>query len=317
MEKVAVIDTGTNSTRLLIATVRNGHVSELGRHLTVTRLGAGVQETGRLDENARRRVARCVDEYAELISRHKPVRTIILATSSVRDAADGESFIAALAARHGYEYRVLSGGEEARLSFEGATLNMDGSHRVIFFDIGGGSTEIAAGAPGRPEYCLSLDLGCVRLTEAFLAADPPVAEELSAAAAFVDALLERRLDRVRLGTADEVVAVAGTMTALAAINLGLEEYDRDRVDGHLLTLAAVKGSLGRLAALPVARRAETANLEAGRADVIIGGAIIATRLMPFLGAEAVRIRESDILDGAAARLAGGGGLIVSGPGGNV
>lgn len=305
--KVAVIDTGTNSTRLLIAAVEAGRVRELERRLIVTRLGAGVQESGRLDGEARRRVALCMEGYAEIISHHQPDRTMILATSSVRDAVDGEEFIAGLAASHGFEYRVLGGDEEARLSFAGATLNVAGGQRTMFFDIGGGSTEIAVGKPGHPELWRSLDIGCVRLTERFLPTDPPTGRELADASEFVDRMLAAQLYRKQLGRPDEVIAVAGTMTALAAIDLDLEEYDRDRVDGHLLTLAAVRRCLQRLSSLPLARREEEATLEAGRADVIVAGALIAVRLMEFLGIDAVRISESDILDGAAALLAAGGG----------
>lgn len=305
--KVAVIDTGTNSTRLLVAAVDGGRVRELKRSLTVTRLGAGVQSNGRLDARARQRVALCVNGYADIIRDHQPQRTIILATSSVRDASDGEEFIAGLARRHGFDYRVLDGDEEARLSFSGATLDLAAGQRTIFFDIGGGSTEIAAGKPGHPEIWRSLDIGCVRLTESFLAADPPTKRELEDAAGFVDRMLASCLEREGLGQADVVIAVAGTMTALAAIDLGLEVYDRDRVDGHLLTLTSVRRCLERLKVLTTAELAEVPTLEAGRADVIVAGALIAVRLMDYLGIGKVRISESDILDGAAVRLAGGWG----------
>lgn len=305
VKKVAVIDTGTNSTRMLVAAVAGTEVTELERRIEITRLGAGVDRKGRLDEAACQRVEACLEEFARVISRYQPERVVIIATSSVRDAADGASFIAALASQYGYDYSVLAGEQEARLSFTGATLGISTPGRVMFFDIGGGSTEVAAGTPGEPDYVRSLNLGCVRLTERFFKDDPPSPRELEAASDFVDGVLTAGLSGARLGQPEKVVAVAGTMTSLAAIDLGLREYDRSRVDGYEMSRQAVEASYHRLASLGVAERARLATLDAGRADVIVAGALIAVRILAFAGLESVQVRESDILDGAAVRIAAG------------
>ncbi len=310
-ERVAVIDTGTNSTRLLVADVSNGMVDELDRRTRVTRLGEGVDRSGHLEGPAKDRVRQCVSGYAEVIEKLGAERAIIIATSSVRDAANGGQFLAELARSHSsqgrtFSYRILSGNQEAALSFKGSTMETDPSLRVLLFDIGGGSTEVAAGSGGNVEYARSLRLGCVRLSERMLKSDPPAAGELAAAAAYIDALFDSEIDRQAVSVPDLAMGVAGTITALAAIDLGLEVYDRARVHCHRLTRGCVDSWLSKLAAMTVAEKMDCfPTMEPGRADVIVGGALIASRLLRYTGVEEFAVSERDILDGAAVALADG------------
>ena len=304
--RVAVIDTGTNSTRLIVASVAGERVEELGRKTTVTRLGERVDETGALSESAMRRVRDCVKKYADVISKLGAERTVILATSSVRDAANGPGFIAGLAGEFSFEHRVLAGGEEAALSFRGATAETRQSIRAMLLDVGGGSTEIAAGSHETAGYFRSLRLDCVRLSERYLHHDPATHAELSAAADHVDEVLAAGIDRQLLGKVENVLAVAGTATALAAIDLGQKVYDRSRVHNHRLTRERVDDWLSRLAAMTAAERMRRfPTMETGRADVIVGGVLIISRVLKFTGVRQFTVSERDILDGAAAALAAG------------
>lgn len=305
MARVAVIDTGTNSTRLLVADVHAGHVDEQIRRARITRLGEGVDATGRLEAAVRERVQSCVSAYAELIAAEEVSRALILATSSVRDAANGNEFISGLAKTMAFDYRILTGEEEASLSFTGATMELMPDSRTLFFDVGGGSTEIAAGKPGLVEYARSLGIGCVRIGERFLGSDPVKGKELAAAADFIDEMLAAEVNKQHLQGADTAVAVAGTVTSLAAIDMNLKKYDADAVHGHVLTRANVDRLLERLAAMKLKERHGIATLERGRADVIVGGTVIVSRLLAFTGIDAFTVSERDILDGAALKLAAG------------
>ncbi len=305
MTVVAVIDTGTNSTRLLVADAGDGKVREIARRTEVTRLGEGVDKSGRLNRSARARVQRAVDGYAEIIARHNAQRTVILATSSVREAADGEEFLAWLAESHYLSERLLSGAEEAALSYLGATFSLPDRQRIMLFDVGGGSTEIAAGKVGRVDYARSLDIGCVRITERFFKNDPVLPVEADAAAGFINDLLQTKVDPHYLVGIEIAVAVAGTVTSLAAVDLGLKKYDRDAVHGHLLTREKVGALFDRLAGLSLKQRLKINTIEQGRADVIVGGALIVLKLMEYSGIDALTVSENDILDGAALKLAAG------------
>lgn len=303
MTIVAIIDTGTNSTRMLVARRAGNELEELARLTTVTRLGEGVDAAGRLGAAARERVSRCVDEYAEIIAAHGVENTLMLATSSVRDSSDGEEFLAQLARQHGFSCGILPGKEEARLSFLGATLGLGhASGRIMLVDIGGGSTEIACGVRGRIDYARSLRLGCVRISERFFREDPPAATELAGAASQIDATLASGIERGRLGAVDLAVAVAGTVTTLAAIDLELQRYDRDAVHGHVLDRQAVDGMLERLARMDFSQRLAIATVGEGRADVIVGGALIASRVMEYTGVSSLTVSETDIMDAAALEL---------------
>ncbi len=297
--RIAIIDTGTNSTRLLVADVQGAQVEEMERLTTVTRLGAGVDGGGSLHADARDRVRSCVETYARRISELGAERVVVLATSSVRDARDGEEFLASLAASHGFDWKLLTGEQEARLSFAGATIGIDTALKVVLFDVGGGSTEVVTGARGSVGFARSLKLGCVRLTERFIKSDLAAEREMNEAAVFIDDIIKREVDINQLGKPDITIAVAGTATALAAIDLDLKEYDRRLIHGHVISAGRIAELLKRLAGMTVAEKLDIPAMEKGRADVIVAGTLILDRLMRYIGAAELTVRELDILDGAA------------------
>jgi len=299
MRRIAVIDTGTNSTRLLVADVEQRSVKELDRRTTITRLGEGVDRTGRLNRNAKERVRSCISLYASILVEYEPLTTVILATSSVRDAEDGADFLAEIAQLYSYDHRILSGDEEARLSFSGATFYTAQEHRTLLFDVGGGSTEMVVGEGLDVAFTRSMRLGCVRLKERFLVSDPASNDEIRVASGFIDGILADAIDPAHVSGIDHGVGVAGTVTSLAAIDLGLKSYDRDLVHGHELTTGKVEELFTRLAALPVEKRMQIPTMERGRADVIVAGALIILRLLRYTGLQSFLVSERDILDGAA------------------
>jgi exopolyphosphatase / guanosine-5'-triphosphate,3'-diphosphate pyrophosphatase len=290
---VAAIDIGTNSTRLLVGDQRR---------TVITRLGKGVDKTGRLDDDA---VARTVDvlrEYAA-IARDAGVTTIrAVATSAARDAENREDFFTAAAGVLGVRPELLSGEEEGRLAFRGATSALDPSDGpFLVFDIGGGSTEFVVGTE-QADQALSVDTGSVRLTEQWLHSDPPTAEELSMAVSVVRAHLEdvtRELPASRAASC--LIGLAGTVTTIAAVELG--GYDRERVHHFRLTRSAAEDVFRTLATEPLADRLANPGLEAARADVIVGGCCILVAIMRHFDVESVLVSETDLLDGivAAAR----------------
>jgi exopolyphosphatase/guanosine-5'-triphosphate,3'-diphosphate pyrophosphatase len=286
--RVAVVDIGTNSTRLLLADV-DGHVTELDRRTTVTRLGEGVDRSGRLAEAAQARVLRALDGYRDGIAR-ADVRVAVL-TSAVREAANGARFAERIRADYGLDARTLSGEEEARLTFRGATAaRADAGTPLLVIDIGGGSTELVVGARGEVSFHASTQNGVVRHSERHLHHDPPLPAELAALAADVD---------VPVAPAQAAVAVAGTATSCAAIDLALEPYDAARVEGHVLSVARLRELRDQLAALPLARRRELPGLHPDRAAVIVAGVVIMLRVLDAYGLDRVEVSERDILWGVA------------------
>jgi exopolyphosphatase / guanosine-5'-triphosphate,3'-diphosphate pyrophosphatase len=284
---VAVVDIGTNSTRLLVAEV-DGAVRELDRRTIVTRLGEGVDRTGRLGAEPQARVFRALDTYREAIAGAQ-VRTAVL-TSAVRDAANGPRFAARVAREYGLEARTLSGEEEAQLTYRGATLLRDDHEPLLVIDVGGGSTELVVGTRGEVEFHASTQNGVVRHSERHLHHDPPTADELAALAADVE---------VPTAPAKAAVAVAGTATSCAAIDLALEPYDASRVEGHVLSVERLRAILARLAALPLARRIEVPGLHPDRASVIVAGIVILVRVLEAYDLDRVEVSERDILWGVA------------------
>ena len=282
--RVAAIDQGTNTTRLLIADVDDGRLEEVVRRTEITRLGEGVDERHRLLPLPVARVRNCLTEYRREAERFGAERTLLVATSAVRDAENGEAFLGEIEWSYGFATRLLSGDEEAELMLRGVGAIAPGT---LVLDIGGGSTELVT-----LDSRVSLDVGSVRLTERFLHTDPPTYDELEASAEQVRALLPQ-LD------AKSAIGVAGTITSLAALDLGLDEYDRKRVHGHELSRAGVERQLERLAALPLAERREVPALEPERAPVIVAGAVIAREVLAAYGLDAMRVSENDILDGVA------------------
>jgi exopolyphosphatase / guanosine-5'-triphosphate,3'-diphosphate pyrophosphatase len=297
--RVAAVDLGTNSTRLLVADVDDGHVADLERETRITRLGEGVDERRRLLPVPIARVRNVLTDFRRSAERRGAERTLLIATSAVRDADNGEAFLGEIEWSYGFETRLLSGHDEALLTFRGVTAERDVPDGTAVVDVGGGSTEIVVGGPDAVRWHDSLDIGSVRLTERFLHGDPPSREELERCAEAARALLAERVPEDIRRNVTYTVGVAGTITSLAALDLELAEYDRDRVHGHVLTRAALDRQAERLASLPVADRRELPALDPERAPVIVGGAVVVREVVAFLGLDGIEVSERDILDGAA------------------
>lgn len=305
--RVAVVDLGTNTTRVLVADVGDGRVDELERRTTVTRLGQGVDATGRLADEAIARVTSVLEDYKRVIDDLDPERTVGLATSAVRDAANGDEFRQALHDRFGIDVRIIPGEEEARLTFLGATAAREpGEGPLMVIDIGGGSTEFVVGrAGGPPDFSVSTNAGSVRQTERHLDRDPPSERELEELKGDVRAIIaaavpEKERQKVAAG-----IAVAGTATSLAAIEQGLERYDPERVHGYRLGLKSCDRMLAELAAIPLQERKTTPGLHPDRAPTIIAGAAILVEAIRLFGLDSVEVSEADILHGAALDAAAG------------
>jgi exopolyphosphatase/guanosine-5'-triphosphate,3'-diphosphate pyrophosphatase len=303
--RVAVVDLGTNTTRLLVADVEDGRVRELERKTKVTRLGEGVDSTGRLADGAIERVAARLEDYRAILDELKPERTIALATSATRDAANGDDFRQMLHDRFGLDAHIIPGEEEARLTFLGATAARPaGAGPFVVIDIGGGSTEFVVGSAGSdPTFRVSTQAGSVRQTERHLKEDPPSDEDLLALRAAIRSILEEAIPEQIRGTVEAGIAVAGTATSLAAIDQQLDPYDPEKVQGYGLLLEAVDRMLGELAAIPLAERREVTGLHPDRAPTIVAGAAILLESMRVFGLASVEVSEADILHGAALDLA--------------
>jgi exopolyphosphatase/guanosine-5'-triphosphate,3'-diphosphate pyrophosphatase len=295
--RVAVVDLGTNSTRLLVADLDDGRLDDVVRRLTVTRLGEGVDERKRLLPAPIARVRNVLVDFRREIEQLGTERTLLVATSAVRDAENGEAFLGEIEWSYGFATRRLSGDEEAQLTFHGAALGRELTEETLLLDIGGGSTEFVLGDADGLRFHESLDVGSVRLTERFLHSDPPSAYELDTCGrAAREMLAERIPDDLRTEAA---IGVAGTITSIAALDLGLEEYDPERVHGHRLSRAGVGAQLERLASLPLAERREVPALDPDRAPVIVAGAVILEQALDRFGLESIEASEHDLLDGAA------------------
>lgn len=297
--RVAVVDIGSNSTRLMVAEVADGRVEELDRRATVTRLAEGVDATGRLGEQAIERTAGVLAGYAEAIAAAEPERVIALATSAVRDAANGDGFLALLRERFGLEVRTIGGDEEGRLTFLGATAERGpGEETALVIDVGGGSTELVAGEAGRdPALFVSTQAGAVRQTERHLHDDPPTAAQLDELRDDVRGILAGAVpDRpeVALG-----IAVAGTPTSLAAIDQRLAPYDPGKVHGYRIGLDGCERILAELAAVPLEERRRTTGLDPNRAPTIVAGAAILIEAARLFRLDELEVSEADILHGAA------------------
>jgi exopolyphosphatase/guanosine-5'-triphosphate,3'-diphosphate pyrophosphatase len=302
--RVAVVDIGSNSTRLLIADVEDGRVSELERRSTVTRLGEGVDASGRLGDAPIERVYAVLDEYATEIDDHGVERAVAVLTSAVRDAGNGAAFAAAIHDRYGLDGRTLSGDEEARLTYLGATAGRDDDDipRAVI-DIGGGSTEVIVGARGRVEFHTSMQAGVVRHTERHLTHDPPRPEELEALAADVRGVIESSIPAEFRERPQSAIAVAGTATACAAIDLKLDPYDAQAVEGHVIGQRRLSELLSWLAAQPLEERRKVTGLHPDRAPTIVAGIVILSAVLRYLGLDATEISEHDILWGVALDIA--------------
>jgi exopolyphosphatase/guanosine-5'-triphosphate,3'-diphosphate pyrophosphatase len=309
---VAAIDCGTNSTRLLVA---GSEGTPLERLMTITRLGAGVDRTHALAGDAVERTVAVLRRYREVMDRHGvgPVR--MTATSAARDATNREAFFAASEAAVGVEPELLDGEEEGRLSFAGATAGLDVSTGPwLVADIGGGSTELAAGpvagegeARLSPTAVCSIDMGCVRITERFLAGDPPGRDGMARARDHIAAELADAGDaHPEFAAAAEMVGLAGTVAAAAALDQRLDHYDRAAVHHHRLRADVVAGLLDELAPLDAGRRRARPGMERERADVIVGGLLVLDGLLRHFGMDGCLASEADILDGLVMSLVGPG-----------
>ncbi len=299
MTRVAVVDIGTNSTRLLVAEV-DGGVKELARESIVTRLGEGVDRTGRLGDEPQARVFAALEKYREVIEeRGADVRTAVM-TSAVRDAANGAEFAAIVHDRYGLEAATLSGDEEARLTYLGAVAARENTDApLVVIDIGGGSTELVVGAGGAVDFHTSTQVGVVRHSERHLHSDPPTPDELAALAADARGVIDAAVPEDVRRRATAGVGVGGTATQLASIDLELSEHDRDRVEGHALPLATLERLRDRLASLPLEERKGVKGLDPARAPTIVAGVTILIEAVSAFGLDGVEVSQRDILWGVA------------------
>lgn len=307
--RVAVVDIGTNSTRLLVAEVDDatGAVTELERQSTVTRLGQGVAQTGVLGEEPMGRVFAALDRYRELWTRHEATKNIAVLTSATRDASNGQAFTQKVRDDYGLDAREISGDQEAKLSFLGATSERTVTEPTVVIDIGGGSTEFIVGeAGGVLRFHVSTQAGVVRHGERFVHHDPPQPDELQALAEDVRAIFASEVPREHREAVRHGIAVAGTATSAAAIDQGLDPYDPERVHGYRLSGGALDLLLSRLAAMPNDERREVAGLHPDRAPTIVPGIVMLREVLSAFGLDEVEVSEHDILRGAALHLAGRG-----------
>lgn len=303
MSSVAAIDIGSNSVRLLVA---GPDGAELCREMQITRLAEGVDHSLRLGAEAMARTLEVLARYASLLRQHGVVRVRVTGTSAARDAQNRDEFFDRVERCVGSRPELLSGGAEAALAFAGATADQPPeAGPFVTLDIGGGSTEFAFGqsafGQGAPERSISLDMGCVRISERFLRSDPPAAAELDAAGAFIREQLARADAEVPCRRAKTWLGLAGTVTSLAARDAGIDRYDPSVTHGYLLARSSVEALHAELASRPVARRSELL-LEAKRAGVIVGGSIILVEVMRHFALDHITVSERDILDGLAASL---------------
>ena len=303
-ERLAAFDVGTNSTRLLVADVDGGEiVAEHAREMVITRLGKGVDRTGRFDPAALARTLEVLAGYAETCRRLGVARRRLVATSATRDAADRRAFLDGVRDLLGVDAEVLTGQAEAATAYRGATATLEGDRPTLVVDIGGGSTELILGDGRTARAMISLDIGCVRLFERHLHHDPPTAEEAAALRADVAAHLAEVTGVLDPSAADRVVGVAGTVTTVTAIALGLDAYDPRRIHRATLDAAEIAAVADKLTAMTVAERAALPVMARGREDVIAAGALLLDELVRRFRIRQVIASETDILDGILLGLA--------------
>jgi exopolyphosphatase/guanosine-5'-triphosphate,3'-diphosphate pyrophosphatase len=302
--RVAAIDCGTNSIRLLVADSDGiGPVRDAVREMRIVRLGQDVDRTGRLAAAAIERTRLALVDYTVAIRDLGAERVRMVATSATRDASNRAEFVAMVHATLGVEPEVISGTEEAALSFAGAVGGLPGvTGSVLVADIGGGSTELVRGDATGVLNSFSMNVGCVRMTERHLRDDPPTPAQVAATVADLQSALAEAALHVDVHSAGTLVGVAGTVTTLAAIALELDRYDADAIHGSLLSAAAVDAVTERLLAMTHAQRAALPVMHPGRVDVIGGGALVLRTVMRDIAAAEVVVSEHDILDGIAASL---------------
>ncbi len=304
VRRVAAVDCGTNTVKLLVADLdpESGEEQELVRESRMVRLGQGVDETGRLSDEALERLFAAVDEYAAVVAEHDVETLRFCATSAARDASNAAAFTDGVRERLGVDPEVIAGAEEAQLSYDGATRGLpDLVAPLLVVDIGGGSTELVLGdAHGSVRAGHSVDIGSVRLTERCLRSDPPTADEIAQAVAVIDAALDELPDRgVDLTAASSLMVVSGTGLTVAAAALDLPDLDRTELHRATVSATSAREAALRLAAMPVAERRTLGYMQPGRADVIGAGALILDRVLERTPVDELRVSISDILDGIA------------------
>jgi exopolyphosphatase/guanosine-5'-triphosphate,3'-diphosphate pyrophosphatase len=297
--RVAVVDIGTNSTRLLIGDVEETGVVEVERRTTVTNMGRGVDHSGIICSDAVDDVCTVVGDYKARYEEMGAERVSAIATSAVRDAVNGDAFIAELRERFGLDARLLTGNEEANLTYLGATSHRPAGDSTLVFDIGGGSTELIVGSGKKVGFHTSLQAGTIRQSERHLTRDPPDPHELEDLAADIRNQIDRAIAAQAQVEPSRAIAVAGTPTSLAAIDQALEPYDPGRVHGYRLGLKRVQRMLSRLSSLPLAERLRVPGLHPGRAPTIVAGTVILVQVMRAFNVKEVEVSELDILHGTA------------------
>jgi exopolyphosphatase/guanosine-5'-triphosphate,3'-diphosphate pyrophosphatase len=306
--RTAVVDIGTNSTRLLVADVdrESGRVEELHRESQVTRLGEEVDTGGRLSADAMGRVMTTLGDYRATMDGYECETNLAVLTSAVRDASNGPEFTERVRSEFGLDARVLSGDEEAQLTFLGAMSDRDGgaSDPTVVIDIGGGSTEFIVGADRTASFHVSVQAGVLRMSERHIHSDPPAPGELQDLAGDTRAIFLAGLPADQRSAVGRAIAVAGTATSAAAIDQELEPYDPERVHGYTLLLATVELLIARLADMSEAQRREVVGLHPDRAPTIVAGMILLEEAMKAFALDHVEVSEHDILRGGALRLAG-------------
>ena len=302
--RVAGIDCGTNSIRLLIADLTEGRLHDVHREMRVVRLGQGVDRTGRLAPEALARTRHALRDYAELIRQNQVEQVRMVATSATRDAINADEFAALVTDVLGVAPEVITGLAEAELSFSGAvgTLPGLGAGPVLLADIGGGSTELVLGTGARVSAAHSMNVGCVRMSERHLHDDPPTPGQVEAVVSDLQAALRRASVDVPMAAAETFVGVAGTVTTMVAIAIGLPAYDPTAIHGTAISFDRVCAVTDELLAMTRAERAALPVMHPGRVDVIGGGALVLRSVMEFAGAAEVIASEHDILDGIALSL---------------
>jgi exopolyphosphatase / guanosine-5'-triphosphate,3'-diphosphate pyrophosphatase len=296
--RVAVVDVGTNSTRLLIADVdAEGGVAEVDRVSTVTRLGQDVDATGRLADAAMDRVRAVLADYRTRIDAHEAQAAVAVLTSAVRDAANGPDFVAEVRDRYGLDARELTGDQEATLTYLGATAGRVPDHPLLVIDVGGGSTELVIGQGADLRFHVSTQAGVVRQSERHLAHDPPESHELQALTDDVRRIFAAAVPHEMTYVPEAAIGVAGTATQLAAIDLGLEHYDPAIIEGHVLERATIEQLLARMAGMTIAELREMRGVHPDRANVIVAGTVLLTEALRCFRLDRIVVSEHDLLYG--------------------
>jgi exopolyphosphatase/guanosine-5'-triphosphate,3'-diphosphate pyrophosphatase len=306
VSRVAALDCGTNSLRLLIADIDGDRLVDVVRRMEIVRLGEGVDRTGRLSEAALERTFGVLDSYAQQIRASDVRRIRMVATSATRDASNRDRFVAGVRQRLAVSPEVISGEQEAGLSFDGATRELHGTGLAspyLVVDIGGGSTEFVLGDDGGPRQARSVDVGCVRLTERHQHHDPPTAAQIAAATTDVEAAIDAAGETVSIDQARTLVGLAGSVTTVVALAGGLSHYDPELIHHRTVSLEQVDEVTQRLLSATREERATMPVMHPGRVDVIGGGALVLDTIMRRCGFDAVMASEHDILDGIAFSMA--------------